>query len=336
MSPPCWLLPHADPVGPWLRARSLVAHLPGNRLPLLIFRAEPSPAVRGELGDLGISYLSLGKKGLNALAAAWKLRALLRAYRAPRVHVWDLADLPIAVVAVPSDTRVCCEIAEGQVPPRFFYWWKKGLDRVHRWYRRGVVPWLDHQKALEVSAWAGEPPADRPKQTDGASEAHVLLVADSPRAVREGLWAYDIFRHAWPAARMSVLASSSTLETGRGFARTLGLASAIDSLDNWPKLDSKNPFCAVSVLGSGPWAGDAALRALSFGVPVLAEDHAAVRGSIARGAPLLAVGPGDRAGLAAALQKIQLGAMDSPPEPFIIPRHFSPETDLAVYTEALD
>jgi len=120
MSPPCWLLPHADPVGPWLRARSLVAHLPGNRLPLLIFRAEPSPAVRGELGDLGISYLSLGKKGLNALAAAWKLRALLRAYRAPRVHVWDLADLPIAVVAVPSDTRVFCEIAEGQVPPRFF------------------------------------------------------------------------------------------------------------------------------------------------------------------------------------------------------------------------
>lgn len=336
MASPCWLLPHADPVGPWVRARSLLPHLPATRQPLMIFRAEPSSAVRSELDELGVRYFSLGKKGLNAVAAWWKSRALLQVHGVHWVHVWDLEDLPIAILALPSECRVSCEVAEGQVPPRIFYWWKKGLDRVQRWYCRGPVPWVDSQKVRGVSAWSGEAFTDRPKQADLVNEAHVLLVADSPRALREGLWAFDIFRHAWPAARMSVLASSSAREAAMGFARTLGLSSAIDSLDNWPKVATHCSFIAVAVLGSGPWAGDAALRAFSFGVPVLAEDHAALRGLIARGVPLEVVGQGDRAGLAAALQKINLGVKARPSGPGAIPRQFSPAFDLPFYSETLD
>lgn len=336
MGPRLWLFPDADPVGPWARGGVMLAHLPANRLPLLVFRAEPDAPIRSELDGLGVEYYSLGKKGLNPVATWWKLRSFLRKLQSPRVHVWDLEDLTVGVLAANDGCQVSCEVSEGRVPPRIFRWWKQGLNRVSHWYCQGRSPWVDPGKVKEVRGWVRVSSRETPAPRMAPSDLSVLLVADSPRAVREGLWAFDIFKHAWPGAGLKILASPSTQKTARKFSGTLGLGAGIQFLQRWSEAEAHSPVLAVVVLGSGPWTGDSALRALSWGVPVLAEESGPVRRAIAQGAPLHPVPGGDRAGLAAALQKLAVAQKEGGPRPFTFPSHLCATFDLPFYSDDLD
>lgn len=305
MSVSVWLLPDDAPVGPWARAQILLAEAKAHTLPTVIFRTEPDARTRGFFQGLGLGYQILGKKGLNPIATWWKLRASLRQLRARLLHVWDMADLTIALAAAPGDCQVACEITEGQKPPVLQEWWFGGVSGVSRWFCRGQVGGIDPARVVRVNRWAvGPENLDLKQQTTTVDKAPVVLLADSAQAAREGLWAFDIFKHAWPQANLRVLASQPVQIAARDFARTLKLGECLTFQDHWPNLSSAEPAFAVVALGSGPWVCDAALRALSWGAPVLAERSNAVLAANAQGSPFIPVLPGDRAGLAAALQAL--------------------------------
>lgn len=308
MSISVWLLPDDAPVGPWARAHLLLAKVKDRPLPTLIFRTAPDARTQEILRRLGVSSHGLGKKGLNRLASWWKLRTILRQYRARFLHVWELSDLAIAVPAAPEDCQVACEITEGQKPPAILDWVFGGPSRVSRWFCRGQVEGMDPVRVVRVNRWGFAPDNLLLTQNSVSVDmAPLLLVADSAQAVREGLWAFDIFKHAWPQAKLRVLASQPVQAAARDFARTLELGERVTFLYRWPDLETTDPVFAVVALGSGPWVCDAALRALSFGAPVLAERSKSILDAVAQGVPFIPVNPGDRAGLAAALQGLVTG-----------------------------
>ena len=329
-----WLLPNAEPVGPWTRARLMLSEMPAGNLPLLVFRAQPDGATQTDLEKLGVGYFSLGKKGLNVLATWWKLKSLIRDHAIRRVHVWELKDLAICVLAANKSHSVTCEVSEGQQPPVLFKWWKKGLERVDGWFCRGSVPWVDLVKVRNVRGWVSGSIDDLSIRESANESRQVLLVADSPRAIREGLWAFDIFKHAWPDSRLVILASANVKEAAMNFSATLGLRAGIHYACDWSEVHANPNIFSVVVLGSGPWVGDVALRALARGIPVLAEENVAVGSLIQQGVPLQPVVSGDRAALAAALQKIAENGRESAGISRKFPRDLFAESDLPFYLKA--
>lgn|GEM_PF-1410971 len=305
MSASWWLFPDDNPVGPWLCAELLLDALGGCESPVACFRREASPETKLAIEKRGITCVSLGRSGANLLGVLWSLRGKLRERPVGRLHVWDTADLPLAVAAICPGIFLSCEVHEAQKCPRLFDWWPSGLERVNNWLCRGQIKWVRNAKETPVSGVVSFP-RHLPQAFKSLEEGslRILLIADSPRAIREGLWAFDIFRHAWLGARLEILSVGPNRDAAAAFGATLALGGSLGFSDRWPEFLPDDGPWAVVVLGHGPWIYDAALRALSLGAPVVVESSPSVAKAIVEGAPLVSIAGGDRAGLAAALQRL--------------------------------
>lgn len=300
MSRGAWLLPNDDPLGPWLRVKPLLKGFSAQLRPLVLFRMEPSAKTREVLGKMEVDFCVLGRRGSNRVSCAWRLGKLLRSEKFGELIVWDVQELPYALLAAPRNLGVSCELERAQQKPGYLKW----LPVVRRWFRRGVVG-PDAPGEIPVPyLFPGTPEEATVRiSSGGGAKAKILLLADNRQTVRDGLWGFDIFRHAWPGSTLKVVGCPEVLEAARNFAKVLGLGDSVSYQGEWPRREEMTDgFWMIVLLGTGPWQGDSCLRARTLGCPVLAQENETSSALHAKKIIEGVVRQGDRAGLAATLQ----------------------------------
>ena len=306
---PVWLLTTDEPGGQWSRASILLQGLVQSRhglKPELFFLVPPRRTTVALLRSMGIRFQAIGRTGTNLMGVAWRLRQALIHTRAAVLHVWNPDNLFLTLAGIPESMQLWCEVGAWEAHPPWISWLGRCGRKVDRWFYRmspgwqeghlqTQMPWMmPNSEILRLMQWSAN--IDCPR---------VLLVAGGENAARVGLWAFDIFRHAWPESRFTLSGSRQALLAGREFVNTLGLqmVCTIDEEGDWHQANQKD-ISFVMVLGTEKGIADDALGWLHTGLPVVVENSAAIADIRKRGAPLQIVSRGDRSGLASALQEV--------------------------------
>lgn len=292
------------------RLSLLAAHLPRERFRLrVVVLGGPSPW--GEaLRNAGVTVDELGWRRPFDARPLFELRRLTAEVRPDVVHAWGGAGLWAAMSAGVSSLRQL--VVSGTLPPlRPPGWVSRGLFRrvgrviafgrgeAERYRRLGVVA-----DRLTEAPLATDPdwPPGIPAAEPTAPEACRVILGVGPiephKGFRDAVWAFDILHLLYDDVRLVIAGDGSDRLRVEDFARVTGTSRRVRCSGPLADLAGLRKRAELAWVPGRAGGVQAALEAMSAGLPVVASRTPELTEVVAHGETGLLAAPGDKADLA--------------------------------------
>jgi glycosyltransferase involved in cell wall biosynthesis len=292
------------------RLTLLAAHLPRDRVRLRVVVLGPPSPWGVALRSAGVAVDELGWRRPFDARPLFALRQLAAGERPDVIHAWGEAALWAALLAgVSSPGRL---VVSGVLPPVRPPGWisRSLLRRVGRVIAFGRAD-AERYRLLGVAAerlteaplaadpgWPPVPPAAGPVPADGGRVLLGVGPIELHKGFRDAVWALDILQFLYDDLRLVIAGDGSDRARVEDFARITGTGRRVCFTG---PLAGLTPLRARALLAWVPGrAGgiQAALEAMSAGLPVVASSTRELTEVVAHGETGLLAAPGDKADFA--------------------------------------